>query len=372
MSINVLHIRDTGGMLGAENVILELCRVSLSQGVNPIIGTFTIVGGKSTVLEQQAKSYGIKTVAIPCQGKFDLGTVRFLKNYIKENEIQLVHSHGYKEDIYAWLSKSTPLVASNHLWKRTTRALRLYAYIDSKILRQFDKIVAVSAPIRKDMLNAGIASDKITVIPNGISIDKFAQTPVVTPARALKKELGIPTEHTVIGMVSSLTSEKGHAKALPSLAKIINQHPSTHILIVGAGPELAQLQQLAETLDIRHNVTFTGSRNDVPALLSAIDIFLLYSTIEGLPMALLEAMASGKAIIATDVGDVGCAIVAQETGILLASQYDEQLFRAVEHLYTDKTARARLGRAAKKRVGEHFSSDAMAQRYVQLYRELVK
>lgn len=371
MNINVLHVRDSGAMLGAENVILELARQSPSLGITPVIGVFSHSDGSATELARQASHLGLETIVIPCNKKFDLGTIKFLRNYIKKHDIHLVHTHGYKEDFYAWLAKATPLLATNHLWKRTTAALKVYAYIDSKVLHNFNKVVAVSAPIQQDMVSVGIKADNTLLIPNGINIEKFTLQGKFEQTLLLKQLFGIPAERIVIGMISSLTQEKGHAKALPGVAEIIKQYPNTHVLVVGAGPELNYLCRQSKTLGIEKNITFAGNRNDIPDLLSLIDIFLLYSSIEGLPIAILEAMAAGKAIIATNVGDVGYAIIDGITGLLLETQNQAFLSQALMALIENEDKRNRLGQAAKERVAEVFSSGSMAKRYARVYRELL-
>lgn len=369
MTINLLHIRDTGDMLGAENVILELSKNGIKYNINPIIG---VLGNVTSKLGLLAEQHRIKTVNIPCKSKLDFTTIRFLRQFIIEHNIHIVHAHGYKEDFYAWQSKSTPIIATNHLWKRTTVSLRLYAYIDAKILNRFDKVVAVSKPIQQEIIESGVSASKITLIQNGIDVEKYDQQTSFAQQANLKQALKIPSDRIIIGMISSLTKEKGHEKALIDLARTLSAQPLAQILIVGSGPEEKRLREIVHSLNIESNVTFAGSRQDIPSLLSIIDIFLLYSKIEGLPMALLEAMAAGKAIIATNVGDVSSAIINNKTGILLSGQKKNELCHDLSALLNNSTLREALGNAAKSQATELFSSATMTEKYINLYNELLK
>ncbi len=368
MPIKVLHIRDTGAMLGAESVILALCERLRHEGVEPIVGVFREGDdGGTTELEARAADGGIETLAIPCRGAVDLATRRFIADYITHNDIDLVHAHGYKEDFYALLAKRTPLIATNHLWKRTTRALRAYAKLDAWLLRRFDRIVAVSEPIREEMIEAGIGASRIALIPNGIDLQRFSPRPADA---GLRRSLGIPEGRCVVAMIASLTPEKGHASALEALARLIVRRADVHLLCVGDGPLRADLAGQAARLGIGEHVTLAGARDDVPSILtSVVDVFLLNSTIEGLPMALLEAMAAGRAVVATDVGDVGRVVVDGRSGILIGP--GAPLHAILERLVADPGERERLGRAARRRVGERYSSEAMAAAYLREYRGLL-
>ena len=366
--INVLHIRDTGDMLGAESVILELAKHSKALGINSIIG---VLEGGSEKLVHLANESDISSFIIPCHGKIDYKTIRFLKKYIVQNNIHIVHSHGYKEDFYVWLSKLTPIIGTNHLWKRTTLALKFYAFLDSLILKRFDKVAAVSKPILQDMIKTGISATKSLVVPNGVDMNRFKINLDLDQIKAMKMSLGIHSNNIVIGMISSLSKEKGHENAISCFVKVVNDYPNIHLLIVGTGEEDSSLHQLAYENNVLDKITFTGRRNDIPEIHQVIDIFLLNSFAEGLPMALLEAMASGKAVIATDVGDVETAVVDNKTGLLISSNDMDELNDALRKLIPDGEKRFRFGQSAQRHISKHFSSVSMTAKYVELYRDML-
>ncbi|RFA32102.1 glycosyltransferase family 4 protein [Alkalilimnicola ehrlichii] len=174
MSKRVLHLRGSSAFLGAEHVVLELARQSHRYGFEAVIGIPLESDQPEPELVRFAEQEDIRVQRLPCKGRFDAGLARRLQRCVRQNAIDLIHSHGYKEDFYALLARSgVPLVATNHLWKRSTWALRSYAKIDGYVLRHFDHTVAVSQPIYQEMLAAGIAPEKLSKIPNGIDPNRF-------------------------------------------------------------------------------------------------------------------------------------------------------------------------------------------------------
>ncbi|RFA25149.1 hypothetical protein CAI21_19845 [Alkalilimnicola ehrlichii] len=168
-------------------------------------------------------------------------------------------------------------------------------------------------------------------------------------------------------MISSLTKEKGHRFALEALRALVSEPLQIQLLIVGDGPESDGLRNEVQHAGLAENVIFTGSRQDIPQLLQAIDIFLLPSLKEGLPMALLEAMASGLAVVGSSVGDVGTTIEQDRSGLLVPPGDSDALRQAIKRLVLGPDLRARFGLNARRRVERHFSAEAMTQAYCELY-----
>ncbi|SCZ65906.1 glycosyltransferase [Thiohalomonas denitrificans] len=362
----VLHLRCSGGFLGAESVVMELACHSPEFGYEPIICVPYDVGDPVPDLVSVSKEAGIRTIPLPCRSRLDLSVLKQLAHLVRDDGVDIVHAHGYREDIHAALAiVGTPLVATNHLWKRSNRTLRLYAWLDRQALRRFDRIVAVSRPILEEMNTLGLPAHKLVHIANGVDADRFAAP---TPEReASRTRLGLGPESQIIGMVSSLTAEKGHRFALEALARLRERFARTRLVVVGDGPELPALQALAEDLGIADRVHFAGRRDDIPALLPALDLFLLPSLTEGLPMAMLEAMAAGIPVIASRVGDVGSVIEEGRSGITVPPGDVAALSAAMEALLASPQTLRNTGNAGRARVREGFSSAAMAQSYCELY-----
>jgi glycosyltransferase involved in cell wall biosynthesis len=196
----------------------------------------------------------------------------------------------------------------------------------------------------------------------------------------LKDELGIPKHCRIIGTVGRLSREKGLSYLIKAAEKIIKEHPEAVFLVVGDGP-------LRESLEMEtregsaageagkeaswRSFIFTGFRSDTPAMFAVMDVFVLPSLTEGLPMALLEAMASEKPIVATKVGAIPQVIENEVSGLLVEPGDAEAIAGAIERLLTNSREAKELGKNAYMRVSEGFSSQKMIREYVSLYTQLL-
>lgn len=361
----IFHLRGGGQVLGAENVITEIASNSEKYGYTSIIGIINDVRNTRTDFIDKLHENDIKTLEISCSGRFDIGCANTIKQIIIDNNISVLHAHGYKEDFYAILSNtSIPKMATNHLWKTNTLMLRLYRALDVLLLRRFDLVAGVSDEIIREMNGLGIR--KTVKIANGIDVNKFHISP---KSNSLLDEFGMRAEGLVFGMISSLTTEKNHALAINALSNIENT--DSQLLIVGDGPQLANLQSLVNQLDLTSRVFFVGRKNNVAEILSAIDVFLLPSLMEGLPMALLEAMACGKAVIASRVGENANVITDKINGLLFDSGDLAELISAMNLLLGDAELVKQFGLQARKTVEADFSSSTMTRNYCNCYDKLL-
>lgn len=366
-SLRILQIRSSSEVLGAERVVIELCNNLSDKGCVSILGVPTDPRGGGSELITAAKSDKISVAEFPISGPFDLSVLSRFRQYVRENTIDIVHSHGYRENLYALACRSdAKIVATNHLWKRTSPRLRLYAYLDAKLLRRFPKIVAVSSEIAEDVRESGINSSKIEVVSNGIATDSFIQS----NDDSIRKELGIEADRIVYGTVSSLTPEKAVANAVMAIKDSHRECPNACLLIVGDGPERNSLEHLANASGIKDRIFFAGRRSNMSAVYGAIDVFVLPSLIEGLPMALLEAMSSALPVIATDVGDVR-TVVDSEVGNLVRPGDVEALSSSIRSFARDDQRRVQMGLNARRRIVNEFSSTAMTGKYLEIYRQLL-
>ncbi len=207
---------------------------------------------------------------------------------------------------------------------------------------------------------------KFVVIPNGIDVDRYADG---SRRRETRGALGVDEDHLLVLMVANLIHYKGHADALDAFARLRRGCPRARLILAGSGPEEARLRRMAAELGIDRDVEFLGSRDDVPALLSAADLFVLPSHEEGLPNAVLEAMAAGLPIVATDVGGVREQLDGG-AGVLVPPRDPEALASALGALASAPGRRSSLGRAARERAERRFSWTATVARYAELYRGL--
>jgi glycosyltransferase involved in cell wall biosynthesis len=238
----------------------------------------------------------------------------------------------------------------------------LYDYIDGFVVRQFEAVVAVSDTIATQVRSLGVERSRISTISNGTSF-----TDIQNGSPMLR---GLEPGEIVIGTVCRLTTQKGLTYLLEAATPLLEQYPYIRFLIVGEGRDRNSLETVAKDTDISHRVTFAGLRRDIANVYASMDIFVLPSIDEGMPMALLEAMATGKAIVATNVGDVPKLIKSGETGLLIRPKEVSDLVNAISSLVKSENLRSKLGAQARAFVCETFSSERMAGQYLDLYRQL--
>lgn len=363
----VLLIRSSGQLLGAERVVIELAQQLPEFSYHPIIGLPVEIGQPIPALSETAENLGLQVKHFPIRHAFDFSIIKKIREYVKEENIDIIHSHGYREDMYAYFArKSTKLVATNHLWKRTTLKLKIYAWLDALLLRKFDHVIAVSDEILLDMKNSGISPRKMNMISNGINIQRCQ---IEETKKESKKILNIAEDKLVLVTISSLTPEKGIKVALDAVGQLIKNYPNILLLIVGDGRDSEYLKQYSKDTNLSNHVTFLGRREDVNRLLNAADIYLIPSFKEGLPISLLEAMAAGKPVIATAVGQVP-EVISSDVGVLIKSGSLSELTSSIKRLIDDEAMRKKLSFNASQHIKENYSSNRMTKENVAIYKSV--
>lgn len=368
--MKVLHLISSGGMYGAEAVILNLSgALNAHPGDKSMIGVFSNSASPNLQLHEAAERAGVESYLIPCLGQLDRSMPAKIRTLVKETGADLVHAHGYKADVYAWWAlhgSAPPLLSTCHNWIDNDTALRIYGAIDRWLLRRFDAVVAVSEEVRSRLLRAGVPQSRIHLIRNGVDLTPFA-------AASQRREDSRPAEGSLrVGLVARLSPEKGVDLFLQAAAVVLRQYPETRFLIVGDGPERPALEALIAQLGIAGSVSLLGRTNDMPGFYSSIDVLVSSSRIEGLPIALLEGMASRLPIAATSVGAVPQVIRDGDTGLLVPPGDPDALAAAVIRLLGDTSLRESLGRAAQQLVADEYSARAMADEYRRLYAQLLE
>lgn len=344
-------------------LILELKKLNFGQN---ICGVFENAWNPHTEVADRCHDENIDVALFPCRGKFSLATILRLRNYLKDNNIEIIHSHGYKSNFYAFCaSVALPvrLVSTCHNWLGDSVKNKFYASLDRFILRHFDKVVAVSGEVNDKIIESGIAQQKVELVHNGIYIGSFSKSRM---GSEIKKEFGISDCYPIIGTVGRLSREKGHRHLLNIASGIIDDYPKAVFLIIGDG----DLRDELENEFGSSAVIFTGIRRDVSELYQAMDFFVLPSLTEGLPMVLLEAMASFLPVVATKVGDVPRVVTNRHSGYLCEAGNEKELDLALRLLITDRNTASMMGTAGREKVKNEFSSRTMAQHYIDIYLRL--
>lgn len=368
--IRVLHLVSSGGLFGAERVILNLAR--RTKDALCYVGAVHNVHNPHLEVIDEAKSMGLPTAVFESRGQLDLGTVFRIKKFIVDAQIDIIHTHNYKSDLLGfWASRLVGIkwVGTNHVWHSTDGKLKFYETLDAFFLKFADKVTAVSQEIKDDLVHKGFKGEKVAVIDNGIDIGKFQHK---MNAGELKRALfNLSEDSFVVVIVGRLAKEKGHDIFFRAAQGIIEKYPHIKFLVIGDGPLRSSLEIIVNDMGLSQNVIFAGIRNDMPHIYAMCDLMVNSSYIEGLPMTILEAMAAHVPVIATRIGAVPKVIDDQKNGIFLEAGDVDALAKAIVELMEDAPKRKRFADEAYQDVCERFSDDRMAQRYCEIYKEML-
>ncbi len=362
--MNVLQLISSSlGYYGAERVVVTLAAALEEVNIHTVVCAF-LNTAKENHLEvlDHANQHGLQTEQITCNGRLDKHAVHSIREIVKRHNIDVIHCHGIKPDLYSILARchGVALVSTCHLWVFDSMEAWAISALERSLLHAVDRVVVVSEHILPQLRRFGLKAD---VVYNGIDLKPFEYPP--SNLRQNMNWSGRP----VIGAIGRLAPQKGLHFLLQAAPTVLEDDPNTLFVFVGDGPERNALEAEARRLRIQDSVCFLGVREDIPELLSAMDIVAMPSLSEGLPMALLEAMASRKAVVATRVGANSKVIQERVNGIMLSPGDVSGLAAALRELLKSGKLRRRLGENARRTIEDRFSAASMARQYLEVYRE---
>jgi len=372
--LQVCHVAVGDLWAGAEvQLKVLLSKLVLRPDLNLSVILFN--GGR---LGKEIEKLGIPVAIFPeaewGSGKMFLELVR----KFKQSDAKIIHTHKYKDTILAApaakLCGIPYVVRTVHGLREPFEGLRafkmsLYESIERTVHRLcVNSIIGVSSQIERRYRAEGAVS-RVVCIRNGIDLDRRLTH---VDRNRLRRDLGVDSGTCLIGTVGRLTPVKGLSYLLQSISILLRQRANVRLLIVGDGVIRKDLEAQARDLGIGENVVFLGHREDTEALLQALDIFVLPSLNEGIPMALLEAMAASRAVVASRVGGIPEIVEDGVEGILVEPMDATQLAENCGRLIESPEIAMKMGEQARKRVVQEFSAVAMADRVAGLYKELVR
>jgi glycosyltransferase involved in cell wall biosynthesis len=361
--MKILHLVSSRGYYGKESVIINLCSALEKLGCCAEVGAFLNSHAPNEEVVSRAHSQRLLARTFACDGRVDLRTVKSIQEHILSHQIDLVHTHDNKANIYGYLAARwarRPVVATCHLWSSTTMIERIYGGFDRFVLRYFDGVIGVSPPIANTLRESGIAECKVAVIANGIDFSPLLRVEEGSSRREFGRDL-------TIGIVGRLVPQKGHRFFFAAGRTILKKFPAARFVVLGEGPDRQQLENLAQELGIAASVYFAGYRGDMPSVYADLDLVVMPSLDEGLPMTLLEAMAARRAVVASAVGAVPEVIHHGRTGLLVEPSNVDDLEQAMLLLLSDASLCNQIAQNARESV-LHFSSERMAANYLDFYR----
>jgi glycosyltransferase involved in cell wall biosynthesis len=363
--VKVLQVTTHINIGGIANYILNLSGGLKASGADVIVASS---GGN---LEDEFRSRGIPHRHLNIKTKFEFGPkVIFsafrLAGIVRAEKIDIIHAHSRVSQVAAFFAS---------LLTRVPYVTTCHGYFKMRSRKVFDTwgrlVIAISDAVKSHLkYDLGVDSDRIRLIYSGVDIDKFDRHYSAAQKDEIKRDLGLK-DAPVIGNIGRLSQVKGQRFLVQAMAEIINRRTDIQCLILGDGDERFALENLARSLNIKDHIYFISSTIDTSRLLAIMDVFVFPSIKEGLGIALLEAMAAGKACVASDIGGISDIMKEPSCGMLVAVGDTMAIAESVMTIFNNKTLRQTMGGNARRLVSEKFSLDAMIDNVIQLYKEVL-
>ncbi len=372
MKTRTLFVIDNLQFGGGERVFTQII-----NGLNPAKYEIFLASqpGKQFYESIQNKEVGL--FALDFSKRLNPTLIFELARIIKENKIQIVHGQGTRAEFYARIAKkftgkatyvSTIAMPVEGFNVNPLRKI-IYRFFDCLTQRFVDRFIVVSESLKEMMVNnRGIISDKVFRIYNGIEVDKYRPGP--DDRERIRSELNIDGDIILIGAVGRMVWQKGFEYLIQTIPDVLKAYPDVKFLIVGEGTLKERLKAQSSKLKVKDYLIFTGFRNDIKEILSAIDILVIPSILEGFPMIALEGMAMTKPIIATKIEGIIEQITDDETGLLVPSKDANALANAINRLISNRDFALGLGMKARQKVEKEFSVEKMVTETEKIYQSL--
>ncbi|QDV82897.1 Putative glycosyltransferase EpsD [Stieleria magnilauensis] len=323
---------------------------------------------------EQLRADGFVVELLGRRPGLDFAMAKRLISFCRAYDAAMIHAQQYSPFFYSALGRFPrsypPILLTEHGRHFPDRRRIKHVVANRILIGQSDRCIAVGEQVKSALIrNEGLPADRIDVIYNGIDLEAF--TPSALLRKQFRDELRLRDFEIAVVQVARLHPLKDHATALRAFT-LLDSDPQIRLFIVGDGDQRPQLESIVDKFKLNRRVTFLGERTDVGGLLNAADLFLLTSISEGIPLTLIEAMATSIACVATRVGGVPEVVVDGETGTLVEAGNASGIAHAIRRLANDSELRRQFGASGLVRANLHFGDQAMHASYRSLYREMCR
>ena len=365
--LNILHTESSDGWGGQEIRIFLEAQAMKKLGHNVII----FCQPTSGIMEKSNK-VGIIVENSNMNRKGTVRAIRDCRKIIDENQIDILITHSSRD---SWIGSIAGRISKKKPFIIRTRHLSIP--IQTDLISRFfyhnlqDGVITTGEVIRKEIIKKyKLSSDHVISIPTGVDINRFNYEFV---QGALRDSLGIGEERIIVGTVSVLRSWKGHLDLIEAAQKVIHKFPSVVFVIVGEGPMKFLIKGEIDKLRLQGYFFFLGFREDVPQIMASFDLFVHPSFAnEGVPQALLQAMAMGKAVVACDVGGIPEVVQNGINGLLVPPKDPHLLSEAIIKLLEDNKTLELMGEEGRKEVLRNWSIEIMIEKTLKFYGDILK
>jgi len=370
-ALKVLQFICPTGFYGAERWILALAK-NLEENVQCDLAVTVEPGMRSLEICRYYRHLEKNVHEIPMQGRFDMGVIRRLVRLIKTEGYQIIHTHGYKSDILGLIAArlaGIKIVATPHGFENADDwKLKAYIGLGNQFLKWCDVVAPLSEQLIRDVADIGVSKQKIRYIQNGVDLDEVetqrqrrAQNPLLLEKR--KKR---------VGFVGQMISRKNIFDLLDIFDQLQKKHGDLELKLLGDGDQRPLLEQHAATLASKDAIEFLGFRNDRLEWLQSFDLFVMTSTLEGIPRCLMETMAMGVPVAAYNIAGIDQLLKHEDTGLMATLGDRQDLAHQWERLLYDSELAEKIAENARQFVLEHFSGLRMAREYSSLFKEMTR
>tara|TARA_B100000749_G_C18442138_1_gene472696 strand:- start:1636 stop:2790 length:1155 start_codon:yes stop_codon:yes gene_type:complete len=372
--LKVLHLIDSGGLYGAEKVVLNLMEEQIKMGDSPMLLSAGAHEDGEKAIELEARRRNLPVTPWRMKPGLNLRESARIARWAKSNDYRIIHSHGYKFNILMGAQKlaglSIPLVTTLHGYVNAPRFSKLWVYekMDGFFLRLTDRVCLVAPHMLDLPMVRRLPENKIAVIENGLP-----ELPPGEQEANLEPELKQFLEGNTFNLlaVGRLSPEKNFSALLRAMAREPLNKMRLGLCIVGEGGRRSELEELRTNLGLESKVRLLGYRNDVPGLMKQFDLLVIPSLTEGLPITLLEAMRAGLAVLSTAVGGIPQVLEQGRAGILVQTNSDNQLFEGIKRAVNDRHNVLVNSRAGIRAFEARYTAVAMAKKYRSAYSVLL-
>jgi glycosyltransferase involved in cell wall biosynthesis len=371
--IRVLHLRSSNFVGGPERQLLRYGEYEREGPLELIFGT--LVGEtEGHDFARAVKERGLQVLTLPAGTMGDASALRGLVRYLRQQSITLICTHGYQADILGTLAgrlTGVPVAWFLRGWTGENWRVRVYERLDRTLLPLATRVVCLSQGQASQLARRRSLASNIRVVPNAVEVRSISAQERLEARWKLGKRLGLSNESPLVATAGRLSPEKGTAYFLQAMPRVLKSFPAAHFVVFGGGPLKARLEETAQRLGLGTLVRYAGFVPNLPELLPGVDIMVNPALSEVMPNAVLESMAAGVPVVATNVGGVA-EIAGPDGAIALVPPADSTAIAdAVSGLLHDLSRAAELGRAGQKRVQEAYSPVGQKALLRALYQEMV-
>lgn len=359
--MNVLHLDEQRGWRGGEQQASYLIRGLAERGHRN-----WIAGRAGTpFLERDHGDANLTRIALPFRGEWDVYTAWRIASESKRNAVDVVHAHTSHAHTIACIAKKLNPRVRVVVSRRVDFPPRT-GWTNRKKYRAPDAYIAISNRIAEILREYDPGGPPVHIVHSAIDPGRMAAAPIA------KRELGLDDDVEIVGNVAALVDHKDQKTLVKAMKKVVETWPKCVLVVAGEGELRSELEILIRELGLNSNIKLLGYRDDVPNLLNTFNVFVMSSKLEGLGTSVLDAMAAGVPVVATDAGGLPEMVTDGETGLLVPAQDPEALANAIlEALANPQAAQDRASRA-KQLLQNRFTVDRMVEGNLAVYESLTR